>query len=67
LEELAADSKDLGILPTKLNLWKEYEGRVKAIKTWPFDLSMLRTFALSVFTPVGISLVQRLISQFLNF
>jgi len=66
LEGLPANSDDLGILPTKLNLWKEYEGRVKATKTWPFDFSMLRTFFLSVFTPIGISLVQRLISQFFN-
>jgi hypothetical protein len=66
LEELPADSKDLGILPTKLNLWKEYEMRVKATKTWPFDLGMLRTFFLSVFTPVGISLAQRLISRLFN-
>jgi hypothetical protein len=66
LEDLAADSKDLGILPTRLNLWKEYEGRVRAVKTWPFDLGMLRTFFLSVLTPVGVSFLQRLMSQFLN-
>jgi hypothetical protein len=66
LEGLADDSKDLGLLPTKLNLWKEYEGRVKAAKTWPFDLGMLRTFFLSVLTPVGISWAQRLLSQLLN-
>jgi hypothetical protein len=66
LEELTNDSKDLGILPTKLNLWKEYEGRVQATKTWPFDLGMVRTFLLSVLTPIGISLAQRLISQLLN-
>jgi hypothetical protein len=66
LAALPADSKDLGILPTKLNLWKEYEGRVKAIRTWPYDLRMLRTFSLSVLTPVGISLAQRLLSQLFN-
>jgi hypothetical protein len=66
LEKLPADSRDLGILPTKLNLWKEYEARVKATKTWPFDLGMLRTFFLSVFTPIGISLAQRLISRLFN-
>jgi hypothetical protein len=61
LEQLPPESKDLGLLPTKLNLWKEYEGRVKAAKTWPYDLGMLRTFLLSVLTPVGISFAQRLI------
>lgn len=66
LEELPAESKDLGTLPTKLNLWKEYEGRVKAIRTWPYDFGMLRTFLLSVLTPVVLSLVQRLIAALFN-
>ena len=66
LEDLPPESRDLGLLPAKLNLWKEYEGRVKATRTWPYDFGMLRTFALSVFTPVGIALAQRLLSQLLN-
>jgi hypothetical protein len=63
LEEFPADSPDLGILPTRLSLWKEYEVRVKATRTWPFNLSMVRTFTLSVLAPIAISLVQRLFSQ----
>jgi hypothetical protein len=66
LEDLSPESKDLGLLPTKLNLWKEYEARVKATRTWPYDLSMLRTFAFSVLTPVAITYAQRLLSQLLN-
>ena len=63
LEEFPADSPNLGILPTRLSLWKEYEARVKATRTWPFNLSMVRTFAFSVLAPIAISLVQRLLSQ----
>jgi hypothetical protein len=66
LEDLPPESEDLGLLPTKLNLWKEYEARVKATRTWPYDLSMLRTFALSVLTPIAITYAQRLLSQLLN-
>jgi hypothetical protein len=66
LEDLPAESQDLGLLSKKLDLWKEYEGRVKATRTWPYDFGMLRTFALSVFTPIGITLVQRLLSQLLK-
>jgi hypothetical protein len=63
LEEFPADSPNLGILPTRLNLWKEYEARVKATRTWPFNLGMVRTFALSVLMPVAISLAQRLLTR----
>jgi hypothetical protein len=63
LGALPPESEDLGLLPSKLNLWKEYEERVKRTRTWPYDLSMLRTFALSVLTPIGIALAQRLLSQ----
>jgi hypothetical protein len=58
---LAPGSQELSTLSTKLGFWKEYETRVKATRTWPYDLGMLRTLFLSVLTPVAINLVQRLI------
>jgi hypothetical protein len=57
---------DLGATSTAINLWKEYEQRLKGAKTWPYNLGMVRTFLFSVLTPVAISAAQRLLSQFFS-
>ena len=66
LEHIPAGSQEIGALSAKLSLWQAYEGRLKGARSWPYNLSMLRTFALSVFTPVAINLVQRLVAQWFS-
>jgi hypothetical protein len=66
LEGMPVGSPDISSLSAKLDLWQAYERRLKGVSTWPYNLGMLRTFAVSVLTPVAISLVQRLVAQFLS-
>ena len=66
LEHIPAGSQEIGALSAKLSLWQAYEGRLKGARSWPYNLSMLRTFAFSVFTPVAINLVQRLVAQWFS-
>ena len=66
LEEIPVGGPDISSLSAKLGLWQEYERRLKGVRTWPYNLGMLRTLVLSVFTPVAINLVQRLIGQLLG-
>jgi len=66
LEGIPVGSPDISSLSAKLDLWRAYERRLKGVSTWPYNLGMLRTFAVSVFTPIAISLVQRLVAQLLG-
>ena len=66
LEGMPVGSTEIGSLSAKLDLWQAYEKRLKGVRTWPYNLGMLRTFALSVFTPVAINLAQKLIGQLLG-
>jgi hypothetical protein len=63
LADIPIGSPDISALAAKLNLWKEYETRVKAARTWPYNLRMLRTLGLSVLTPVALNVAQRLIGM----
>jgi hypothetical protein len=66
LGDMPVGSPEISALAAKLNLWKEYEKRLKAARTWPYNFGMLRTLGLSVLTPVAINVVQRLIGLLLN-
>jgi hypothetical protein len=66
LEHIPAGSQEISALSSKLSLWQAYETRLKGARSWPYNLGMLRTLVLSVFTPVAINLVQRLIGQWLS-
>jgi hypothetical protein len=66
LEGLPTGSPDIASVSQKLDLWQAYERRLKGVRTWPYNLGMLRTLVLSVFTPVAINLVQRLIAELLG-
>jgi hypothetical protein len=66
LEHISAGSPEIGAISAKLSLWQAYEGRLKGARSWPYNFGMLRTFVLSVFTPVAINLVQRLIGEWLS-
>jgi hypothetical protein len=63
LADMPIGSPDISALAAKLNLWKEYEKRLKAARTWPYNLRMLRTLGLSVLTPVALNVAQRLIGM----
>jgi hypothetical protein len=63
LESIPAGSPEIGGVSAKLNLLEAYEQRLKGIRTWPYNLGMLRTLAISVLTPVAMNLLQRLVGQ----
>jgi hypothetical protein len=52
-------NKATGELPAEIIALVAYEERLKAARTWPYNVSMLRTLFLSVFIPLG-SILARL-------
>lgn len=49
-----------GALPAEINALVAYERRLMAARTWPYNLTMLRTLFFSVFLPLG-SILARLV------
>ena len=59
---LKNEDKDVGALTTELNLWLQYEERLKSARTWPYNTAMLRTLFMSVLFPIIASQAQRISS-----
>ncbi len=66
LERMSPEDKQ-DILPfaTEVNLLKQYEERLKAVPTWPYNASMLRTLFASILLPILATLGQRLLAYVL--
>ena len=47
---------------TELNLWYQYEERLKDTRTWPYNTAMIRTLFFSVLLPAVASAVQRYVA-----
>ena len=52
-------NQDSGELPAEINALIAYEQRLLVARTWPYNVSMLRTLFFSVFIPIG-SILARL-------
>ena len=66
LEQMTLEERQ-DILPfaTEVNLWNQYEARLKAVPTWPYNAGMLRTLFASILLPILVTLGQRLLAYFL--
>ncbi len=59
------DREDILNFATEVNLWKNYEERLKAVPTWPFNAGILRTLFASILIPILVTLGQRLLAYLL--
>jgi hypothetical protein len=57
--------RESGQLPDEINALVTYEQRLLAARTWPYNVSMLRTLFFSVLIPLG-SILARIAVDFLN-
>jgi hypothetical protein len=66
LEAMTLEEKQ-NILPfsTEVNLWRQYEDRLKEVPTWPYNAGILRTLFVSILLPVLVTLGQRLMAYIL--
>ncbi len=58
-----ARGEDVSAVSTELNLWLQYEARLRKARTWPYNTAMLRTLFLSILIPAGASLVQHVVGR----
>jgi len=63
LEQMTLEEKK-DILPfaSEVSLWQQYEERLKAVATWPYNAGMLRTLFVSILLPAIVTLGQRLLA-----
>jgi hypothetical protein len=52
-------NEETGLLSAEINALVAYEERLLAARTWPYNVTMLRTLFFSVFIPLG-SILARL-------
>ncbi len=52
------DKQDAGKIAAEFNALAAYEGRILAVRTWPYNTSMLRTLFFSFLVPLGSFLVK---------
>ena len=66
LDAMTLDAKQ-DILPfsQEVNLWNQYEERLKAVPTWPYNASMLRTLFASILIPIFVTVGQRVMAYVL--
>ena len=66
LEQMSLEQKQ-DILPfaAEVDLWNQYEARLKDVSTWPYNAGMLRTLFASILLPVFVTLGQRLLTYVL--
>ena len=63
LEALTLEQKQ-NILPfsQEVNLWTQYEARLKEVPTWPYNAGMLRTLFASILIPILVTVGQRVMA-----
>ena len=66
LEQMTlAEKQEILPFATEVSLWNQYEQRLKAIPTWPYNAGMLSTLIASILLPILVTLSQRLLAYVL--
>lgn len=67
LEQMSLEEKkDILSFATEVSLWQQYEERLRAVPTWPYNAGMLRTLIASILLPTFVTLGQRLMALLLS-
>jgi MFS family permease len=67
LEQMSLEEKkDILSFATEVSLWQQYEERLRAVPTWPYNAGMLRTLIASILLPTFVTLGQRLMALILS-
>jgi hypothetical protein len=66
LDAMTLEEKQ-NILPfsQEINLWVQYKEELKAVPTWPYNASMLRTLFVSILIPIFVTVGQRVMAYVL--